>query len=75
MEKLLSLVLRVMFLGAFVLLGIAMFEQGSNLLGYTLLRGNYSSGRMMELAAVLLVFVITLLLRQIRDGADGRRPS
>ncbi len=75
MEKLFSLVSRVMFFSAFALLGIALFEQASNLLGQTLLRGSYSSGRLMELAAVLLVFVITLLLRQIRDSLAGRRPS
>jgi hypothetical protein len=75
MENLFSLVLRVLFFGAFALLGIALFEQVANLLGQTLLRGSYSSGRLMELSAVLLVFVITLLLRQIRDGLAGRRPS
>lgn len=73
METLFSLVSRVLFFAAFGLLGLALFEQGSNMLGLTLLRGAYSSGRLMELSAVLLVFVITLLLRQIRDArVDGR---
>jgi hypothetical protein len=71
MEKLFSLVSRLLFFGAFVLLGVAIFEQASNALGFTLLRGAYSSGRLMELSVVLLVFVITLLLRQIRDARTG----
>ena len=73
MEKLFSLVSRLLFFGAFCLLGLALFEQASNLLGMTILRGTYSSGRLMELACVLLVFVITLLLRQIRDGKVDTR--
>jgi len=73
MEKLFSLVSRVLFFGAFVLLGLALFEQASNAFGMTLLRGKYSSGRLMELSVVLLVFVITLLLRQIRDAQTGGR--
>jgi hypothetical protein len=75
MEKLFSLVSRVLFFGAFALLGLALFEQASNMVGQTLLRGSYSSGRLMELSAVLLVFVITLLLRQIRDSLARRTPS
>jgi hypothetical protein len=75
MEMLFSLVSRILFFGAFCLLGVALFEQASNMMGMTLLRGSYSSGRLMELAAVLLIFVITLLLRQIRDGKTGDRSS
>ena len=75
MEKLFSLVSRLLFFGAFAMLGLGLFEQASNLLGMTLLRGRYSSGRLMELASVLLVFVITLLLRQIRDARTGGRST
>jgi hypothetical protein len=55
------------------MLGVGAFEQVSNWMGMTLLRGVYSSGRLIELSAVLLVFVITLLLRQIRDAQTGGR--
>jgi len=75
MEKLFSLVSRLLFFGAFFLLGVALFEQVSNALGFTVLRGAYSSGRLMELSVVLLVFVMTLLLRQIRDVQTGGRAS
>jgi hypothetical protein len=73
MEKLFSVVSRVLFFTAFAMLGVGAFEQVSNWMGMTLLRGVYSSGRLIELSAVLLVFVITLLLRQIRDAQTGGR--
>ncbi len=66
-QQISSLANRVLFVGAFVLLGLAVIEWVTNLAGYTLLRGVYSAGRLMEFAAILLIFVITLLLRQMRD--------
>jgi hypothetical protein len=67
-DKLSSLVCRLFFFGAFLLLGIAVLEAIVQLFGFTILRGLYTSGRLMELAAVLLVFVISLLLRQVRQA-------
>lgn len=61
---------RLFFFVALGLLGIAIFELVANLMDYTLLRGMYSAGRLIELSAALLVFVITVLLRQIRDGVS-----
>ncbi len=66
-QQISSLANRVLFVGAFVLLALAVIEWVTNLAGYTLLRGVYSAGRLMEFAAILLIFVITLLLRQMRD--------
>ena len=40
--------------------------------GFTLLRGMYNPGRLLELAALLLIFVIAVLLRQIRDAVGAR---
>ncbi len=60
---------RLFFFVALGLLGVAIFELLANFLDYTLLRGTYTAGRLIELSAALLVFVITVLLRQIRDGA------
>lgn len=58
---------RLFFFIGLALLGAAVLEAVMNQLGYTILRGYYSKGRLVELAATLLVFVITILLRQIRD--------
>ncbi len=65
---------RLFFFGALVLLAVALVEAVLNLLGYTVLRDYYTAGRLMELAATPLVFVIAVLLRQIRDAlkAGGR---
>ncbi len=62
-----SVLCRVFFVGAFVLLALAVFEKAVNLCGYTLLREAYSPGRLLEFAAVGLLVVVVLLLRQLRD--------
>ena len=63
---------RLFFFLALGLLGIAIIELLLNSLDYTILRGAYSAGRLIEMSAALLVFVITVLLRQIRDGSTGQ---
>jgi phage-related holin len=67
LNKLSSIASRIVVIGAFVLIGLAVIEYIANLLGYTVLRHLYTAGRLIELAATLLVFVIAMLLRQIRD--------
>jgi hypothetical protein len=68
MEKILTAAMRVLFAIAFGLLAISVFEVLANNFGYTItLRGTYTAGRLLEFATVCLVFVVTLLLRQIRD--------
>lgn len=66
-EKTISLISRVFFLAAFVLLALAVFEAAAGQMGYTILRGKFTPGRLLEHAVILLVFVVTILLRQIRD--------
>ena len=61
---------RLFFFLALGLLSVAIIEIFLNFLDYTILRGVYSAGRSIEVSAALLVFVITVLLRQIRDGAS-----
>ncbi len=63
---------RLLFLLALGMLSVAIFEIFLNFLDYTILRGAYSAGRLIELSAALLVFVITVLLRQIRDGGSAQ---
>ena len=68
MEKVLNGAMRMFFIIAFGLLAIAVSEVLANAFGYTItLRGTYTAGRLLEFATVCLVFVVTLLLRQIRD--------
>lgn len=67
MENLSSLLSRAIFVLAFVVVGLAIFERIAFAFGYTLLRGAITGGRLLEIAAILMVFVIAILLRQIRD--------
>jgi len=67
-EKLASVALRITFLGSLLLIASACVERFVNFFGYTILpEPRYSSGRMLELAAVFLIAVIALLLREVRD--------
>ena len=61
---------RLFFFLALGILSVAIIEIFLNFLDYTILRGTYSAGRLIELSAALLVFVIIVLLRQIRDGGS-----
>jgi hypothetical protein len=67
MGNLQSVVLRVFFVGAFALMALAVLERAANLFGYTVLREMLLPSRLLELAATMMVFVIALVLRQIRD--------
>lgn len=64
------LFLRLAFFVAFLLLAIAAFEYVVNFFGFTILSSLYTPGRLLEVAAVIVLFVVALLLRQIRDGAE-----
>lgn len=66
-DQLSSLAARVLFGVAFALLGLAVLERAAFAFGYTILRGSFSGGRMLELSGIVLTFVIAILLRQIRD--------
>ena len=67
MSNMTSLVNRTLFGIAFVLAALAVLEKIANVMGYTIL-GEYSPSRLLELAVVALVFVIALLLREMRDA-------
>ena len=66
LDQLNSLVARLFFVGAFLLLCVAVVERINNFFGYTLPLG-YTPGRLLEFAAVLLIFIIAILVRQVRD--------
>ena len=75
MTMIFHLFARLFFFLALGLLGVAIIEILLNFLDYTILRGAYTAGRLIELSAALLVFVITVLLRQIRDGSNTQSSS
>lgn len=66
LEKLESIVSRVFFFGAFLLLVMALVERAANLVGYTIL-ARVKAATILEAAAVLLVFVVAIQLREIRE--------
>jgi len=72
MEKVLSATMRTLFVIAFGMLVIAVCEAVANALGYTITRGTYTAGRLLELATPFLIFVVALLLRQIREQLKGK---
>ncbi|HOX41918.1 MAG TPA: hypothetical protein PK263_07090 [bacterium] len=68
LEKIISIGCRVLFYIALILLLTALGEKASNLAGYTFLqKTTYSPWRLLEFAAIFLLFVITMVLRQIRE--------
>ncbi|PYP45660.1 MAG: hypothetical protein DMD50_10585 [Gemmatimonadetes bacterium] len=64
--KLSSVMSRVLFLVAFLLAGLAVWEKLLNAFGFTMLRG-YAPSRLLEYAAVAVLFVIALQLREMKE--------
>jgi len=65
---------RAFFAGAFVLAGTAAMEKLTNIFGFTLtILGGYAPSRLLELAAVALLFVIALQLREIKMDRGRHR--
>jgi len=62
-----STISRVFFTLSFLFLIVAVIEKLANISGYTLVGAHYTPGRMLEFAAIMLLFVITLQLRNIRE--------
>jgi len=72
MKHISSIINRIAFLGSFILVGLAIFERLARTMGYTLLRGFYTPGRLMEIASVALFFVIALQLREIKLSLSSK---
>ena len=66
-NKISSIIARLFFAGALVLLLLAVWERIANAMGSTVVRETFTASRLIELAVVLVIFVIALLLRQIRE--------
>ncbi len=74
-EKINSIVSRLFFFAAFVLLGLEIIERIASGAGYTIIGvGRFTPGRLLEIAAILLVFVIAIQLREIRQELKKRTP-
>ncbi len=59
---------RILFIGAFLLGALAIWEKLANLSGFTItLLGGYVPSRLLELSAIALLFVIALQLREIKQ--------
>jgi hypothetical protein len=67
MNNKLSLISRIVFIVAVLAAGLAIFERLAYAVGYTFLRGTISGGRLLEISAILVIFVMALLLREIRN--------
>ncbi len=70
-ETMSSWTARILFTISFLLLAVSIVEAGVRQMGFTILRLTFSPGRLLEYAAILLVFVVAILLRQIRDGVKA----
>jgi hypothetical protein len=55
-----------------VLFALAVIEKVANTTGHTILR-LYRGGRLLEFAVVLLVFVIALQLREVKDELQDQK--
>jgi len=68
-DKLTSTVCRIFFAVALLMLFIALWGKFVGLFGWTIpCLTYYTPGRILELSAIMMIFVIALLLRQIREG-------
>ena len=63
---------RALFFLALAILAVGFVELAANLFGSSVLPERYTAGRLIEVSAALVVFVIAVLLRQIRDALTNR---
>jgi hypothetical protein len=66
-ESVYEYVARTLFIIASAAIAVAFLERTGEFFGFSILGERYEAGRLLELAATLLVFVIAVLVRQIRD--------
>jgi hypothetical protein len=70
-DKLTSFFNRLFFTVACVLLFLAVWDRILKLFGWTI-AWFYEPGRILEFSAILMIFVIALLLRQIREELKNK---
>ena len=73
MQQLTTIVCRILFVVAFLLAGVGVWEKLAQLFGYTILGGSlFGPWRLLEFSAVILLFVIALQLREIKMSLRAR---
>ena len=74
MSELTSLISRVLFVASLLLATVAVLEKVANLFGYTMILATYEPWRLLEFAAIALLYVFALQLREIHLAlvAKGR---
>ncbi len=73
MNQWISLASRILFFGALGMALLAVCEKAANLSQMTLLRGAMQPSRLLELAAIALLFVISMQLRELKSGKGAGR--
>ena len=63
---------RSLFFFALAILAVGFIELAANLFGSSVLTGGHTAGRLIEVSAALVVFVIAVLLRQIRNALTSQ---
>ena len=71
-DKFTSILSRVFFAIAFILLIAAVLDKILNYFGWTWSWPHYGAARLFEFSAMLMIFVIVLLLRQIRERLSSK---
>jgi hypothetical protein len=66
-NSLISYLSRIFFAFALLIVLVAVWDRIIRLFGWTLSWMTYQPGRLLEISAVLVIFIIAILLRQIRD--------
>jgi len=67
-----SIISRILFIASFFVAGVAVWEKLSNIIGFTLTRGYYSNWQLLQFAAIALLFVIALQLREIKRSLAAK---
>ena len=71
MSQVISIASRVLFVAAVLVAGLAVWEKLANLFNMTMMRDAYTPGRLLELAAIALLFVIAVQLRELKETTKG----
>lgn len=73
-QTLLTYFSRILFFGASAAVVLAFGELLVGVAGVSLIANAYPAGRLIELAAALMVVVIAITLREIRDEMRANQP-
>ena len=62
-----------MFVVSVALIALAALEWAAQFLGFSIIGPWYTAGRLLEIAATPLIYVVAILLREIRDELRAGR--